>query len=454
MHDYGLLTLLPVLIIIVLATITRSSFEPLVVGILIGCVIAYHENFLNKFIEHLTTALTDKSSGWVILVCMMYGSLITMMIRGGGTIAFSNFLLKFVKNRRGALLASWVLGILIFVDDYLHSLAVGAAMKKITDKYLISREMLAYIVHATSAPLCILLPITTWSIFISGILEKNNVVPAGQGMYGYMQTMPYMVFGFVGIALVLLVVLGKVPLLGKMKKAEARAATGVTVPPEPSKVVEEAEKELEFVKKSKLSYFLLPLAVLLATTVYFDFDALKGALIANFFTFFYFLVDGALSLRQLSDAILKGFNTILFPIILVILAFAMKLVNDDLHLVPYVIAHVEPYMSRALFPAIAFLTLATIAFLTSTSWDLYVIAIPLIVPLAQDLQVNVWLAVSTVVGAGAFGSGSGFFSDSTILCASSTECPPMVHALSQLPYALMALAVSTVGYVIVGAWMA
>lgn len=454
MHDFGLLTLLPVLVMIVLAVITRSSFEPLVVGIITGCIIAYHENFLTKFIEHLTTALTDKSSGWVILVCMMYGSLITMMIRGGGTIAFGNFLLKFVKNRRGALLAAWVLGILIFVDDYLHSLAVGAAMKKITDKYFISRELLAYIVHATSAPLCILLPITTWSIFISGILEKNGVVPVGQGMYGYMKAMPFMMVGFVGIVLVLGVVLGLVPILGKMKRAEARAATGATVPYEPSQVVEEAEKEMEAATKNKLGYFILPLVVLLATTVYFGFDALKGALVANFFTFFYFLADRALSLRQLSDAILKGFNTILFPIILVILAFAMKLVNDDLHLVPYVISHVKPYMSRELFPAIAFFTLAVIAFLTSTSWDLYVIAIPLIVPLAQSLQVNVWLSVSVVVGAGAFGSGSGFFSDSTILCASSTECPPMVHALTQLPYVLITLALSTVGYIIVGTWMA
>ncbi|MBS1557691.1 MAG: sodium:proton antiporter [Bacteroidetes bacterium] len=454
MHDFGLLTLLPVLVMIVLAVITRSSFEPLVVGIITGCIIAYHENFLTKFIEHLTTALTDKSSGWVILVCMMYGSLITMMIRGGGTIAFGNFLLKFVKNRRGALLAAWVLGILIFVDDYLHSLAVGAAMKKITDKYFISRELLAYIVHATSAPLCILLPITTWSIFISGILEKNGVVPVGQGMYGYMKAMPFMIVGFVGIVLVLGVVLGWVPILGKMKKAEARSATGVTVPYEPSQVVEEAEKEMETATKNKLSYFVLPLVVLLVTTVYFGFDALKGALIANFFTFFYFLIDRTLSLRQLSDAILKGFNTILFPIILVILAFAMKLVNDDLHLVPYVISHVKPYMSRELFPAIAFFTLAVIAFLTSTSWDLYVIAIPLIVPLAQSLQVNVWLSVSVVVGAGAFGSGSGFFSDSTILCASSTECPPMVHALTQLPYVLITLVLSTVGYILVGTWMA
>ncbi len=448
MTDYGLLTLLPVFVVIVLAILTRSSFEPLIVGILTACVIAYQGNFLNKFIEHLTTTLTDKNSGWVILVCMLYGSLITMMIRGGGTAGFSNYLLRYVRSRRSALLASWILGMLIFVDDYLHSLAVGAAMKKITDKFNISRELLAYTVHATSAPLCILLPISTWSIFISGILEREGIVPKGQGMIGYMQAIPYMTFGFVGIALVLLVALGWFPIIGKMKKAELRASTGITIPPDPRQIIVVQEEIVA--TKSKLGYFVLPMVVLIATTVYFDFDALKGALITNFFVFAYLFLDKALTLRQLSESVLQGFNTILFPIILVILAFALKLVNDDLHLVQYVIAHVEPYMSRELFPAIAFLTLATIAFLTGSSWDLYVIAIPLMIPLARALDANVWVAISVVVCAGAFGSNTGFFSDSTILSASSTNCPTMQHALTQLPYATIALLISAVIYIAIG----
>lgn len=450
MHDYGLLTLLPVFVVIVLATITRSSFESLIVGILVGCVIAYRGDFLTKFLEHLTTALTDKNSGWVILVCMLYGSLITMMIRGGGTKGFSDFLLRHVHNRRSALVSTWILGLLIFVDDYLHSLAVGAAMKKITDKFNISRELLAYMVHATSAPLCILLPISTWSIFISGIIEKEGLVPKGQGMLGYMHAIPYMLFGFVGITLVLFVALGWVPIIGKMKEAELRASTGATIPPDPGHITDADSKEEEVSQKSKIGYFIWPMIVLIATTIYFDFDALKGAFITNFFVFTYLFVDRALTLRQLSESILKGFNTILFPIILVILAFALKLVNDDLHLVQYVIAHVEPYMSKEMFPAIAFFTLATIAFLTGSSWDLYVIAIPLMIPLSQSLGANVWVAVSVVVGAGAFGSNAGFFSDSTILSASSTNVPTMQHALTQLPYMVISMLITTLLYVFVG----
>ncbi len=448
MNDYGLLTLLPVFVVIVLATVTRSSFEPLIIGILVGCVIAHEGEFLNKFIEHLTAALTDKNSGWVILVCMLYGSLITMMIRGGGTAGLSSFLLKYVKNRRSALVAAWILGLLIFVDDYLHSLAVGNAMKKITDKFLISRELLAYVVHATSAPLCILLPISTWSIFISGILEKEGLVPKGEGMIGYMHTIPYMVFGFVGITLVFFVAMGWFPIIGRMKAAELRAAGGVTVPPDDRHITDTQAEPVS--AKAKMTYFIAPIVVLISATVYFDYDALKGAIIANFFVFMYLFLDRALTLRQLSESILQGFNTILFPIVLVILAFALKLVNDDLHLVQYVIAHVQPYMSKELFPVIAFFTLSAIAFLTGSSWDLYVIAIPLIVGLGNALGVNVWVAVSVVVCAGAFGSNTGFFSDSTILSASATNVPNMQHALTQLPYALLALCISSGAYLVIG----
>ncbi|MBX7127379.1 MAG: hypothetical protein K1X47_16915 [Cyclobacteriaceae bacterium] len=448
MTDYGLLTLLPVLVVIGMAIFTRSSFEPLVVGILVGCVIAYRGDFMDKFIEHLMNALTSRDSGWVILVCMLYGSLITMMIQSGGTSRFGDLLLKYVRTRRAALVSTWVMGMLIFVDDYLHSLAVGATMKKITDKFGIPRELLAYVVHATSAPLCILLPISTWSIFISRIIEQNKLVPEGQGMIGYMHAIPYMVFGFVGITLALLVALGWIPILGKMKGAIERAKTGVLIPPDPGHSAPQEEGVVA--AKSRLSYFLLPIATLIATMVYYDFDALKAAIITNFVTFAYYFADRALSLRQLSEALLKGFNTILFPIILVILAFALKLVNDDLHLVQYVIHHMEPLMSRELFPAIAFLTLAVIAFLTGSSWDLYVIAIPIIIPLAQSLGANVWMAVSVVVCAGAFGSNACFYSDSTILSAASTNCPTMTHAITQLNYAALALAISTALFAVMG----
>lgn len=447
-NGFGLLTLVPVLLVIVLATVTRSSFEPLVIGLLSGCIIAYQWNFFDKFIAHLTTALTDEDSGWVILVCMLYGSLITMMIRSGGTKAFGNFLMRYVKSRKSALLSTWLLGLLISIDDYLHSLAVGTAMKRVTDKFRIPREMLAYVVHATSAPLCILLPFSTWSVFISRVLEENKLAPEGQGLSAYMNLIPYMFFSFTGLLIVLLVIFGIIPAIGKMKEATERAATGNTIPDGILEVEEEEDHHPD--REGKIYYFFLPLVVLIGSTIWFDYDALKGVMITNFVTFVYFAGTRVMSLKQLSSALLSGFNTILFPIILVILAFALKLVNDDLQLVQYVIGHVSPYMNKELLPAVAFFTLAVIAFMTGSSWDLYIIAIPIVIPLAQSMDANLWMAVSTVVCAGAFGSQSGFFSDSTILSATATNCPTMAHAITQFPYMVITLFATTAVYLVMG----
>ncbi|MBM3178187.1 MAG: sodium:proton antiporter [Bacteroidetes bacterium] len=447
-NGYGLLTLLPVLLVIVLATITRSSFEPLVIGLLSGCVIAYQWDFLDKFIAHLTTALTDEDSGWVILVCMLYGSLITMMIRSGGTKAFGNYLLRYVQSGKSALLSTWVVGLLISVDDYLHSLAVGTAMKRVTDKFQIPREMLAYVVHATSAPLCILLPFSTWSVFISRVLEDNKLAAEGQGLNTYINLIPYLFFSFTGLIIVLLVIFGIIPAIGKMKEAMARAATGKTIP-EGGHTLED-EEDHHPAHEGKIYYFFLPLLILIGSTLWFNNDALKGVMITNFITFIYFAASRVMSLKQLSSALLSGFNTILFPIILVILALALKLVNDDLHLVQYVIGHVSPYMTKELLPAVAFFTLALIAFMTGSSWDLYIIAIPIVIPLAQSMDANLWMAVSTVVCAGAFGSQAGFFSDSTILSATSANCPTMTHAITQFPYMVITLFATTVVYLVMG----
>ena len=447
-NGFGLLTLVPVLLVIVLATITRSSFEPLVIGLLSGCLIAYQGDFLDKFIAHLTTALTDEDSGWVILVCMLYGSLITMMIRSGGTKAFGNYLLRHVKSRKSALLATWFVGLLISIDDYLHSLAVGTAMKRVTDKFLIPREMLAYVVHATSAPLCILLPFSTWSVFISRVLEDNNLAPDGQGLTAYLNLIPYLFFSFTGLLIVLLVIFGIIPAIGKMKAATMRAAAGNTIPEGGHTLEDEEDHHPDH--EGKIYYFFLPLVILICATLWFNNDALKGVMITNFVTFIYFALTRVMSLKQLSAALFSGFNTILFPIILVILAFALKLVNDDLQLVQYVIGHVSPFMTRELLPAVAFFTLALIAFMTGSSWDLYIIAIPIVIPLAQSMDANLWMVVSTVVCAGAFGSQAGFFSDSTILSSASTNCPTMTHAITQFPYMVITLFATTAVYLLMG----
>ncbi|MBK8702197.1 MAG: hypothetical protein IPN33_00345 [Saprospiraceae bacterium] len=157
--DFGIWSLVPPLVVVLLAILTKRSMEPLVLGCVVGYLMIDYRQFPDNILQSLIKTMQDESLVWVILVCGMYGALIHLMIQSGGALAFGNYMLRYIKTRRNSLLAAWVMGIIIFIDDYLNALVVGATMRKITDHFKVPRELLAYVVNSTSAPVCVLIPL-------------------------------------------------------------------------------------------------------------------------------------------------------------------------------------------------------------------------------------------------------------------------------------------------------
>ena len=209
MEHYGSVSLIPAVSVLVLALITKRTFEALVGGTLIGFLILNKQDFFGAFISSSLNVMADATIGWIILVCGLFGSLIALLVKSGGSIAFGNFIARYVKSKKSALFTTWLLGLVIFIDDYLNALTVSAAMKKVTDKFRVSREMLAYVVDSTAAPVCVLVPFSTWAIFVSGLLEKSEAAEAGKGLSVYITAIPYMVYGWVALLIVPLVALSQ-----------------------------------------------------------------------------------------------------------------------------------------------------------------------------------------------------------------------------------------------------
>jgi len=449
MEHWGLLSLLPTLTVVLLALITKKTFEALVGGSLVGFLIVFQQNFFLEFTDSLLRVMQDPTIAWVVLVCGLFGSLIYLLAQTGGTNAFSGFLLKYVKNRRSALLATWLLGISIFIDDYLNALTVGTSMKKVTDRFKVPREMLAYVVDSTAAPICVLIPLSTWAIYISGLLESEGVVAAGEGLTGYLQAIPYITYGWVAALLVPLVAVNIIPPLGAMKQAESRAATGVLIPPNSESISLEIPENVSD-KVPKLSYFVLPILVLIGTTVFFNIDALKGIVFTLIFTVLFFTVRRVMTFTQAMEGVFDGFKTMLYALAIVVMSFVLKEVNDQLGLTQYVIETVSPLISREYLPLISFVSLALITFATGSFWGVYAISLPIIIPLAQSIGVDIWLSIGAVISAGAFGSHACFYGDATVLSASATQCNNMAHVMTQLPYTLMAGAATSIIYLVLG----
>jgi tetracycline resistance efflux pump len=454
MIEYGAWALIPPLGVIVLAIWLRSSFEPLVIGCIVGYImisLKTGSNVFTDFVESFSRIVGDKDSVWVILVCGLYGSLIALMVRSGGTMVFGDWALHRIITKKSALLTTWFLGIVLFLDDYLSALTVGMSMKKITDAHRIPKEKLAYIVNTTANPICAIVPISTWTIFIGKILETSKVAPAGKGLVTYWHVIPFVVYGFVSVLLIPMFIYGVLPWFGKMKKAKVRAETtgqvagnafygsaGLDTSP------------MDPAKKAKVIYFILPVVVLLAATIFFDIDALKGVIAAIFFTFFYYLIKQLGSLRQLTETIFTGFNSMIFALGILMMSYLLKDVNDKMHLTEYVLNSASPYLNKQLLPLVIFASLFFISFTTGACWGLYAVAIPLIVPLAQHFDSNLLLNIGAVISAGVAGNNACLFSDTTILTSQSTECNLLDHGLSQLPYAGIAVSISCLIYLILG----
>jgi tetracycline resistance efflux pump len=452
--SYGAIALIPPAVVIILAIKQRTSFEPLLIGCLVGyAIIGYHDhtNFFTNFVNSFEKVMGNSDSVWVILVCGLYGSLIGLMVRSGGTFKFGEWALKRIKTEKGALMGAWGMGLFIFLDDYLSALTVGLSMRKITDAFKIPREKLAYIVNTTAPPWCVVVPISTWTIFIGNILETSHVAPKGQGLATYWKMIPYVAYGYVSVLIIPLFIYGVLPWFGKLKQADIRAQeTGQLTASEFSDTATMDITAMNPAKSSKIIYFLLPIIVLLAATIFFNIDALKGVMVAVAFTFIYYLVIKVGTFRQLSETLFGGFNSMIYALAILMMSYVLKDVNDKMGLTQYVLDSASPYLNKEFLPVIIFASLSIISVTTGSSWGLYAIAIPLVVPLAQHFGSNVLLNCGAVISAGVFGANACLYSDATVLTAQSTECNNLDQGLSQLPYALIAFSISALVYVLLG----
>ena len=447
--ETSLLVLLPALVTVITAILSRRPIESLLAGVFVGLLMLEPAAALSNFSSILLEVMMDETIAWVIIVCGLMGSLITLLMRVGAASAFSRALSSKAQNSTSALLYTWLLGLVVFIDDYLNALAVGSSMRKVTDKFKVSREMLAYVVDSTAAPICVLVPVSTWAVFYAGLFMDAGYAESGQGMALYVSAIPYMVYPIAAMLLVPLVAAGIVPALGMMKSAQQRAAEGTAPLP-----IDEGEEEslVDTEDRVRIYHFVLPIVALLGFSIWYGLDVQIGVIMSVAITIILFGAQRLMAWTQMFDAVIDGIKIMLPALTMVVMAFVFKEVNDQLGLATYVIENVAPLMTPLMFPALTFLAMALISFATGSSWGVFAIAIPIILPLAETVGVSIPLAIGALVSASAFGSHACFYSDATVLAAQGSGCDVMDHALTQIPYALIAAAISCVGLTVLAAF--
>lgn len=447
MADYGIICLIPTLVVLVLAVISRRTIEPLIAGSLVGLLILAPSDLLTNFTGVMLSVMGDETIGWIIMVCGLMGSLIALLAGIGGAAAFGRLVASRVKTRVGALITAWLLGLAIFIDDYLNALTISSSMKKVTDKFGVSREMLAYVVDSTAAPICVLVPLSTWAVYFAALLEENTGASTGEGLLIYMEAIPYMFYAWAAVVIVPLVILRKIPHLGAMAKAENENARKYQMRPveEQSSLADDADNGNQ--GRAGLNFFV-PILSLIFFTWYLGVDILNGVIVALSITIVSILLQRLLPPAQIFDTMLEGFKSMLLPLGTVVAGFMLKEVNDQLGLASYVIGTVEPVMTPLLLPLVTFITMALIAFATGSFWGIFAVAMPIVIPLAASVEADMALVIGALISASAFGSHTCFYGDSTVLSAHGSGCGVIEHALTQLPYAALAAAVASIAFLI------
>lgn len=463
-------SLVPPIVAIGLALITKEVYSSLFLGIVIGGL--FYSNFsfegtVNHVMQDgIVTVLSDSYNVGILVFLVVLGIMVAMMNATGGSAAFGKWAENRIKTRVGAQLATVALGVLIFVDDYFNCLTVGSVMRPITDKHKVSRAKLSYLIDATAAPVCIIAPISSWAAAVTGF------VPGEDGFSVFLSAIPYNYYALLTIFTMVMLTVMKFD-FGPMRVHEDNAINGdiYTTPDRPYANVQNEEIK----GKGTLIDLVLPVVVLiilcalgmLYTGGFFSGENFvvafsksdasvglsSGSVIALILAVAFYSIRRVISFTDCMACIPEGFKAMVPPILILTFAWSLKAMTDSLGAAPYVANFVEQSAGSFInfLPGIIFLIGVALAFATGTSWGTFGILIPIVVAIFENSDHTMMIiSISACMAGAVCGDHCSPISDTTIMASAGAQCNHINHVNTQLPYAMMVAAVSFVSYVIAG----
>ena len=471
-------SLLPPVAAIVLALITKEVYSSLFLGIIVGCFLYTNGSPIDAF-QDFVSRLTSNAGGnmGILMFLVILGTMVALMIRAGGSKAYGDWAVSHIKTKSGALWSTFILAIVLGVDDYFNNLTTGNVMRPVTDGHHISRAKLSYMCDATAAPVCIMMPVSSWAAAVTGIIGNEEV-----GFQIFLKAIPYNYYAI--LTLVFIVVMTCLNIdYGPMRKHENNAAKGdlYTTPERPFAGVE----EMKFNPNGKVIDLVLPVLVLVGccvgSMVYVGyqnggtdlitafantsaFAALPlGSLVALIFTMIFFMVRRAMSFTELMDCLPNGFKQMVPAILILCLAWTIGDVTKALGAPEFVADLVSKFGPglKNFLPAVVFLIAAFLGFATGTSWGTFTILLPIVIPVfsggipAADLTSELingndmlMIAIAATLGGAVMGDHCSPISDTTIMASSGAQCYHLNHVATQLPYAMTVAVVCFANYIL------
>ena len=462
--------LVPPIVAITLALITKEVYSSLFVGIVVGGLFfsgfSFEGTFNHILNDGFISVLSDSYNVGILLFLVILGAMVALMNKAGGSAAFGNWAKTHIKSRTGAMLATICLGVLIFIDDYFNCLTVGSVMRPVTDEHKISRAKLAYLIDATAAPVCIIAPISSWAAAVTGF------VPGDEGFSTFIKAIPYNYYAILTVVMMVFLAVAKFD-FGPMKRFEDNAINNDDLFTVKSTATNTAEVTPN--PNGKVADLIVPVVVLIALCVlgmiytggffsgksFIDAFAASdasvglalGSIGALIVTIIIFLIRKVVSFKECMSCIPEGFKAMVPAILILTFAWTLKAMTDSLGAAEYVAGLMETCAGglMSLLPAIIFLVGLALAFATGTSWGTFGILIPIVVAVFDGLDPQLMIiSISACMAGAVCGDHCSPISDTTIMASAGAQCDHVSHVSTQLPYALICAGVSCVTYIIAG----
>lgn len=465
-------SLLPPIIAIALALITKEVYSSLFIGILSGALIYSNFNLwgmVTNTFDVMVGNLADSGNVGILIFLVVLGMMVSLINKAGGSAAYGRWAETHIKGRVGALISTAVLGMLIFIDDYFNCLTVGSVMRPVTDKHQVSRAKLAFLIDATAAPICIIAPISSWAAAVS------SVAPEGQGLQLFISSIPYNFYALLTLAMVIMMCLMKVD-FGSMRVHEQNAMNGdlYTTDARPYANAEAGAGN----PKGTVLDLVLPVVALIVSCVltmvytggffdvnsdyYMDFigafgdcDSSMGLVLGSFvaliITFCFYIPRKVITMKQFTEAFSEGFKQMVPAILILTFAWTLSGVTAQLGATIFVAEFVRTSAGALanLLPAIVFVIAVGLAFATGTSWGTFGVLLPIVCSVFPSGELMI-IAVSACLAGAVCGDHCSPISDTTIMASTGAQCDHINHVNTQLPYAMLSAGVSFVGFVLAG----
>ena len=456
-------SLVPPLLAVVLAFATRDAVISLLVACVVGVVLLGQG--IQGFPALVTRSLGTPDFIWVCTIELAIGVLIAFLQRSGAIGLFRQRASRWVTNRKQVGVLGWGLGLSVFFSDYFSPLFVGAVMRDLTDRYRISREKLAYICDATSASVIVLIPISGWAVYLSGLAMNSTSIPDREAaLQLFIRAVPFNLYGILTVAMVGLIVLQIIPDFGPMRRAEKRAQeTGKVLRDGAVPMMGKELTDLEVSTSPRTNIvlnFIVPVALIVGTNVTTfaitgTASVLESFLLASATLGLIMWFQRVDSIRGLVQTALAGMKGVMAAVVILALAYCINSVSSEMQTAAYVVGLSEGWMSPAMVPFLAFVISGFISFATGTSWGTYAIMVPIALPLAIEFSGGTigGLAVASfaaVAGGGVFGDHCSPLSDTTVLSSLGSASDHIDHTRTQLPYAVTVGVVAAAFYLVVG----